>query len=142
MIFWTWARGLEDEFDSKNRKNPRHFLVSRPTSARPQSPLGELEKDTTCADEDGDDPSILEMNAVPTLPGLTHRNVPTSNNDEDTRMANALTFVNDTNHEEMDVVRIPTCAVFHKITAGRGVPHSFYGFVKQVPALPRLVVSV
>lgn len=141
MVFWTWARGLEDEFDSKNRRNPRHFLLSRPASARAQSPVGELEKDTGAAVMEVDDPAILEMGAVSMLPSLVHRNVPTSNSDEDTHMADALTFVNDVNHEEMDVVRISTCAVFHKITAGRGVPHSFYGFVKQVPALPRLVVS-
>jgi len=26
MIFWTWAKGLEDEFDGSNRRNLRHFI--------------------------------------------------------------------------------------------------------------------
>lgn len=39
------------------------------------------------------------------------------------------------------LARLPTCAVFHKLTAGRGVPHTFYGFLRQWPALPRVVVS-
>ena len=44
--------------------------------------------------------------------------------------------------ERRELVRIETCAVFHKLTPGAGVPHSFVGFVRQYPALPRVVVSV
>lgn len=60
------------------------------------------------------------------------------------------------------LARIPTCAIFHKLTTGRGVPHAFTSalmfsfssklhislscvhieFVRQWPALPRLVVSI
>lgn len=58
------------------------------------------------------------------------------------------------------LARIPTCAVFHKFTTGRGVPHSFVsaylfssclllvltacflGFFRQWPALPRVVVRL
>lgn len=38
------------------------------------------------------------------------------------------------------LARIQTCAVFHKLTVGRGVPHSFIGFLRQWPALPRVVI--
>ena len=41
-----------------------------------------------------------------------------------------------------ELVRIPTCAVFHKFASGKGVPHSFVGFVRQWPALPQVVVSL
>ncbi|KAJ7643910.1 potassium transporter [Roridomyces roridus] len=38
------------------------------------------------------------------------------------------------------LARLQTCAVFHKITRGSGVPHTFVGFVRQWPALPRVVI--
>ena len=43
--------------------------------------------------------------------------------------------------DRRELVRIPTCAIFHKFAAGRGVPHSFVGFIRQWPALPQVVVS-
>jgi hypothetical protein len=39
------------------------------------------------------------------------------------------------------VHRIPTLAIVHKLTEGKGVPHAFSVFLRQVPALPRVVVS-
>jgi len=42
--------------------------------------------------------------------------------------------------ERKELVRINTCAVFHKLTPGQGVPHSFVGFVRQWPSLPRVVI--
>jgi len=42
--------------------------------------------------------------------------------------------------ERKELVRIPTCAVFHKFAAGKGVPHSFVGFIRQWPALPQVVI--
>ena len=44
--------------------------------------------------------------------------------------------------DRRELVRIPTCAIFHKFAAGRGVPHSFVGFIRQWPALPQVVVSL
>ena len=44
--------------------------------------------------------------------------------------------------DRRELVRIPTCAVFHKFASGKGVPHSFVGFVRQWPALPQVVVSL
>lgn len=44
----------------------------------------------------------------------------------------------------LELARLPTCAVFHRLTAGngKGIPHSFAGFIRQWPALPRVVVSI
>lgn len=44
-------------------------------------------------------------------------------------------------HPRLPLPRLPTCAVFHKLTAGRGVPHTFYGLLRKWPSLPRVVVS-
>ncbi|KAF7314527.1 hypothetical protein MKEN_00925800 [Mycena kentingensis (nom. inval.)] len=41
---------------------------------------------------------------------------------------------------QQPLVRIPTCAVFHKIARGQGAPHTFVGFIRQWPALPRVVI--
>lgn len=35
---------------------------------------------------------------------------------------------------------LPITAVFHKFAGGKGTPHSFVGFLRQYPALPRVVV--
>jgi len=42
--------------------------------------------------------------------------------------------------EKVPLPRMSTMAVFHKLSSGKGVPHTFYGFLKQWPALPRVVV--
>ena len=44
--------------------------------------------------------------------------------------------------DRRELVRIPTCAIFHKFASGKGVPHSFVGFIRQWPALPQVVVSL
>ena len=43
--------------------------------------------------------------------------------------------------KERELVRIDSCATFHKLTPGQSVPHSFVSFVRQWPAFPRVVVS-
>jgi KUP system potassium uptake protein len=48
----------------------------------------------------------------------------------------------DANHHDLvELKRIPTLAVFHKTTDGKGTPHAFSVFMRQFPALPRVVVS-
>lgn len=42
--------------------------------------------------------------------------------------------------ERKELMRISTCAIFHKFSRGPGVPHTFVGFVRQWPSLPKVVV--
>jgi len=42
--------------------------------------------------------------------------------------------------EKMVLARLPTCAIFHKTSAGKGAPHTFYGFLRQWPSVPRIVI--
>jgi KUP system potassium uptake protein len=42
--------------------------------------------------------------------------------------------------QRREIQRIPTFAIFHKLTPGKGIPHTFVAFVRQWPALPRVVV--
>lgn len=64
--------------------------------------------------------------------------------DDDDRPSrkNSLRFLDEVANSELELTRVPTCAIFHKITPGANVPHAFYAFVRQLPAIPRLVVSV
>ena len=45
-------------------------------------------------------------------------------------------------YERIPLPRMSTMAVFYNLSAGKGVRHTFYGFLKQWPALPRVVVRV
>jgi len=42
--------------------------------------------------------------------------------------------------EKMALARLPTCAIFHKLSVGKGAPHTFYGFLRQWPSVPRIVI--
>ncbi|KAI0782842.1 potassium transporter [Abortiporus biennis] len=41
-----------------------------------------------------------------------------------------------------ELVRLPTCAVFHRLNASAGIPPSFIGFIRKWPALPRIVIFI
>ncbi|TRM65069.1 potassium transporter [Schizophyllum amplum] len=126
MVHWTWAKGLEDIFDGKNRVNLRHFILQ-----------GDLPDDPTflAGDKDGEGGSAVEEPMDDPTPAplyyLSGNMSSMEQNDEaqDEKVP-----------QRRDLTRIPTCAVFHKFTAGRGVPHTFVGFIRQYPALPRVVV--
>jgi KUP system potassium uptake protein len=93
MIFWVWAKRLEDNFDGKMRMNLRHLI-------------GRARRPSTSPTEDGETYYYLRDRAG----------------------------YSDTGDEEpvggdkgKELPRIDSCAVFHKITSGRGVPHTFIG---------------
>ena len=122
-------QGLEDKFDGANRMNLRHFIS-------PDEKASEAHYD-----EDGEE-------LDPGLPPYLYLPSP------------AEKAVGEKMVEERRMLqRIPTCAVFHKIASGKGVPHTFIGtchimfnikpahqlwlgFVRQWPALPRVVVRL
>jgi len=121
MLLWTWAKKLEDSFDGANRKNLRHFIIQneKTTMKLKQENLhgSSIEDDD---DEEQVVPSFSYLSGVP-LPGSQ---VSQDSDEEDRK----------------DLARIPTCAIFHKLAEGKGVPHTFIGFIRQWPALPRVVI--
>jgi KUP system potassium uptake protein len=132
MVFWTWAKGLEDEFDGANRRNLRHFISKviseKPTSStaltqRPQASraVGFEEEDTGVNKESEATPVVTEDQELTETVQL---------------------FLDVGGQEKIPLPRMSTMAVFHKLSSGKGVPHTFYGFLKQWPALPRVVVSL
>jgi len=129
MIFWTWARGLEEDFDGTNRRNLHDFLIPNNVSSDP----GVVSDDTN----NSDDSPGLQLRRVsitrrrPPLPGITE--------DGELRR-DSLTFIDDETGTEIDLVRLATCAIFHNLSSGNSIPHDFYGFLRQLPALPELII--
>jgi len=106
------CQGLEDEFDGANRKNLRRFIVTSDTEKPP------IEHDSA------PDSEIEEQ-------------APATPNDIKT-----LYLAADAQNPSRELAVLPIMAVFHKFASGKGIPHSFVQFLRQYPALPRVVVSV
>ncbi|KAJ1300716.1 hypothetical protein OPQ81_002360 [Rhizoctonia solani] len=125
MWFWTWAKGLEDEFDGANRRNLRHFImldsvaydekVSPPAVTPTYSQTSTANQEITFVDD-----QLVAEDEV-----------------EDEKLG--LYLLSDSKERRL-LPRVETAAVFHKLSAGRGVPHAFYAFLRQWPALPRVVI--
>jgi len=107
MVLWTSAKGLEDAFDGANRQNLRHFIFRdvKPTTIalRPETEGNEQE-----AKENEDEAEFESATYY----------ISTLRQDG---------FSSEEKNVRQEVVRIPTMAVFHKLSAGRGVPHTFVG---------------
>jgi KUP system potassium uptake protein len=93
MIFWVWARHLEDVFDGKTRMNLRHLI-------------GQARRRPASLTEDGEVYYYLRDHASPA-------------GEKDDRSVEG--------DKGKELSRIDSCAVFHKITSGKGVPHTFTG---------------
>jgi len=162
MMFWSWAKGLEEAFDGENRRNPRHFIFLRhsigekgsekdPEKDLTKGPKGgavtDISNTTSCASQDNDDSNGLDNHHQVQLPSLLRQRNPASKTDgieivdeSVTAKSQDLVFFDEASQKATLLPRIPTCAIFHKLTSGPGVPHAFYGYIRQMPALPRVVI--
>ena len=118
-------QGLEDRFDGANRRNLRHFIVS---SEKGEVTIPAREKAPSIA---SDNDELEELESVQERYYYLAR---------DKTISDSLQEQAEDDRREL--VRIPTCAIFHKFASGKGVPHSFVGFIRQWPALPQVVVSL
>ncbi|KAH9996962.1 potassium transporter [Russula compacta] len=118
MTFWTWAKGLEDQFDRKSRRRLDGFIV--PEGAESMVVESEKHEDTQIIVQPSDVEGKKTLYFVTHFPGEVE--------------------------ERRVLTRLPTFVIFHGIAPERGVPPSFTGFIRQWPALPRfgifLTVSV
>jgi KUP system potassium uptake protein len=139
MVFWTWAKGLEDRFDGANRRNLRRFIVAKdsdnasdgvvfqlPARNSVQSTNEEVGPAIHYAEthriENEDRPESLKFdgkleNYYYMAPGRGDRTPSDEKNGS----------FEQEEEERRELVRISTCAIFHKLSAGTGVPHSFVG---------------
>jgi KUP system potassium uptake protein len=127
MVFWTWAKGLEDEFDGANRRNLRHF-ISKVISEKPVPPPPQ-HLVTSGGIEFVEEylAAALSDHAPPDEP-------------QDVKQTVQL-FLDTEEQDKIPLPRMSTMAIFHKLSSGKGVPHTFYGFLRCWPALPQVVVS-
>lgn len=128
MTYWTWAKGLEDGFDSANRKNLRHFIRAA-DDQDPNSHVYAVAQGQSAADD-------LTEEVESSNGGIEKKSNYYFVNEDD------LSVQAGPDSEATPLARVKTCAIFHKLTAGKGVPHTFVGFLRQWPALPRVVVSL
>ncbi|KAG6916310.1 hypothetical protein DXG01_007358 [Tephrocybe rancida] len=104
MWLWTWAKALEDKFDGANRQNLRHFIRhGGKASGALSEKYGIEEAGSSASDSDS---------TFYYTPGLDENRGTGEIAPADLR----------------PLQRIPTCAIFHKIAEGKGVPHTFIGF--------------
>jgi len=132
MIFWTWAKGLEDNFDGVNRHNLRHFIVN--SFNKPHGNIRDIKVAKTSAHQYSTLATLTQGSGVDEA--STEDDVVSK---EDGK-ADSLYLVSEDKTFVRELSRVPIMAVFHKIAGGKGVPHTFYAFLKQWPALPRIVV--
>ncbi|GJE91288.1 potassium transporter [Phanerochaete sordida] len=131
IMFWTWAKRLEDKFDGSTRENLRHIILCRDEDVID-------EKASTASEEQ----TVFESSGkrVVIADDVPHDNIPrfilTRQYSHASDACNGLQRA----MIKKPLARIPTCAIFHKLTTGRGVPHSFATFLRQWPALPRIVI--
>lgn len=140
-------QGLEDTFDGANRRNLRHFIVAKggDEDVTYRLPGGEVIEAAGPIEEGG--PNVHYVDQVESYYYMAPKIDPSISDEK-------ADYVDE---EKKDLVRISTCAIFHKLSAGMGVPHSFVGesyryrdacaaltsfagFIRQWPALPRVVI--
>ncbi|KAG7440895.1 potassium transporter [Guyanagaster necrorhizus] len=121
MWLWTWGKGLEDAFDGQNRQNLKDFIHKDEKSQVTFHLDGDAKNDAAEDEDDGED----DGDTITRYYCVSHPSETTSS---------AVDI------EQRELVRIPTCAVFHKIAEGQGVPHTFIGLIRQWPGLPEVLI--
>lgn len=87
-----------------------------------------------------DSPDSVEIDRPLCYVPSSHSAGSTKTRNSDENSISSSDFEKDVPVVKKELMRINTCAIFQKLTPGRGVPHSFIGFVRQWPSLPRVVV--
>ncbi|EKM57720.1 uncharacterized protein PHACADRAFT_251527 [Phanerochaete carnosa HHB-10118-sp] len=125
MLFWSWARGLEDAFDGNHRSDLQHVIVRQQLqTATSEYDAPEIGYEHRQEDRFNDGSSESEKYYIC---------------DPEDRIVSTILPSKEYN-ALLQLARLPTCAVFHRMTSGKGVPHSFAAFIRQWPALPRVVI--
>lgn len=110
----TRIQRLEDRFDGSTRENLRHIILCKDDD-------DSLNEKTT---ESSEEQTMHELQPRVVIAEPSKGNIPKyilsrqNSGASDLEHRKALTV-------KKPLVRIPTCAIFHKMTTGRGVPHSF-----------------
>ncbi|GJE85382.1 KUP/HAK/KT family potassium transporter [Phanerochaete sordida] len=125
MVFWSWAKGLEDAFDGNHRSDLQNVIIRE-------------QLHTSDADYDAPEVSYVQREGGP-VSDSSSESEKYYICDPEERIISAI-LPSKEYSALLQLARLPTCAVFHRMTSGKGVPHSFAAFVRQWPALPRVVI--
>lgn len=132
---------LETQYDGNTRRNLRHIIFHKDEYSEPQLQVGNVsnnrldDSEESFAEAEAENPSPqtqLDLLTVPTYAASNtshsqYSHTPTYYITEESSTPHEKSRVepDDTNSDSMPLARIPTCAIFHKSSEGRGVPHSF-----------------
>jgi len=118
MSFWSWAKGLEDRFDSQSRRPIEGFIVPDGAAGAifAESEKGEGGEFVAVQEQQNDGDNNRALYFV--TPPLQNEKAPS------------------VIRERRVLSRLPLLAIFHGISHEHGVPPSFSGFLRQWPSLP------
>ena len=103
---------MEDDFDGQNRMNLRHFIGS----SESKKPISDNDDVTSEVDYP-----------------LSYHYIPNP------RLDGPIDDKTVTVEQRMEIQRIPTFAIFHKLASGKGVPHTFVGVFAYFTTLRRSI---
>ncbi|KAG5653615.1 hypothetical protein H0H81_011987, partial [Sphagnurus paluster] len=124
---------LEDEFDNANRRNLRYFIQQEWSSPKISGIPGHHDSTATVSTIEVAEETAYNINSTTEsaldpicyyMPGMGEK-------------GSSGKFLE---LQRRELARIPTFAIFHKVSKGKGVPHSFISFIRQWPGLPRVVI--
>lgn len=158
MVFWTRCRvglksryvswnltlcfhqELEDAFDKENRRKLTRVVLNQGKTTAAQGSLLPDDKKISFMPERerGRSISPILISQLSRSPVTHHKRRDASLHEDE----HGALYVKRSDSEDLiKVQRIPTLAIVHKLSEGKGVPHAFSVFLRQVPALPKVVVS-
>jgi KUP system potassium uptake protein len=158
MVFWTRCRvgglsdvcllgltssahqELEDAFDKENRRKLTRVVLNQGKATAAQGGHPAVDKKITFVPERerGRSTSPILISQLPRNSAPHHRRRDASLHQDE----HGALYVKRSDSEDLiKVQRIPTLAIVHKLSEGKGVPHAFSVFLRQIPALPKVVVS-
>jgi KUP system potassium uptake protein len=130
MVFWSWARELEDSFDDSNAEKLSRIITRRALDEKARLRKPAVKETEGVSNDDLHLSHSVEADAEDELSteGSEHDIPPL--------------YLRAATGESTVLTRIPVMAIFHRNdAANRGVPHSFVSFLQRYPALPEIVVS-
>ncbi|KAJ9116704.1 hypothetical protein QFC20_000639 [Naganishia adeliensis] len=139
MVFWTRCRELEDTFDRQNRRKLTRVVLNQGKATAAQGGLGADDKKIAFISERerGRSTSPVLISQLCRSPAPHYRRRDASLHQDE----HGALYVKRSDSEDLiKVQRIPTLAIVHKLSEGKGVPHAFSVFLRQIPALPRVVI--
>ncbi|THG94244.1 hypothetical protein EW026_g7186 [Hermanssonia centrifuga] len=108
----------EDTFDGSTRRNLRHIIVCKDNRSKLRIGDEKLEKTSAQIEHSSDASEEVELEKETYY--VLDRRASNTNTDVDVD--------GDGDVPLKALARIPTCAIFHKMNTGRGVPHAFSSF--------------